>query len=202
MGENENVDTERELNPLAVPLQKNQEPSASKSKGQSSQDTLTRINLQIDKRIDAKLASLSNDGKRSFPFWHTLFVIFLSPFLFYIGSDIYHFAKANILEIALDKNIVSGLPEKTGDSTPQTFSIKHEKKILLEIAGIDIDDPIKNTMKIRNIGSIKTLNELMVSFDRILSNAKEHKISNFHIESAKKGKRQAEQRLKELNKNS
>jgi hypothetical protein len=202
MGESENDDTERDINPLGLPLHKSQEPTAAKTKGQSPQDAIARINLQIDKRIDAKLAAYPNTGKRSFPLWHILFVIFLSPFLINIGSDLYNFTKTNILEIAGDKNLTFGLSEDAKKTAPLTFSIKYEKKKLLEIAGIDIDDPIKNTMKIRNIDSIKTLNQLKVSFNRILTNAKEHKISDFHIQSAKKGKRQAEQRLKELNKNS
>lgn len=202
MGENENDVTEREINPLAIPLQKSQEPSATKTKGQNTQDAVTRINLQIDKRIDAKLAAYPNGAKRPFPFWHTLFVIFLSPFLFYIGSDLYHFAKKNVLQIVADKKLVIGSSDITEKAPPETFSIKYEKKKLMEISGIDIDDPIKNTMKIRNIGSIKELNDLMVCFDRILVNAKKHKVSDFHVQSAKKGKRQAEQRLKELNKKS
>jgi len=202
MGENENDATERDINPLAIHLHKSQEPSASKSKGQTPQDALARINIQIDKRIDAKLAASSTSSKQSFPFWHILFVIFLSPFIFNIGSDLYDFAKINIMEITNDKKTAEGLSGDIEESAPKTFSIKYEKKRLLEIAGIDIDDPIKNTMKIRNIGSARTLNSLLLSFNRILTNAKEYKVSDFHVQSAKKGKRQAEERMKELNKSS
>ncbi len=81
---------------------------------------------------------------------------------------------------------------------PGIFSLKAEKKKIYEIGGVDFDDPIAGTKALKDIKSAELLIALVGSFNRILLNADNHPISDFHIKNAIEGKRQAMARLREL----
>ncbi|MEE8483416.1 MAG: hypothetical protein V3S46_02370 [Nitrospinota bacterium] len=81
---------------------------------------------------------------------------------------------------------------------PGIFSFEAEKTKIYEIGGVDFDDPIAGTKALKDIKSIELLLVLVGSFNRILLNADDHPVSDFHIKNAIDGKRQAMERLREL----
>lgn len=79
-----------------------------------------------------------------------------------------------------------------------SFSFKLEKKLLFELSGLDMDDPITGAKLFKKIKSVELLIAMVDSFNRMLLNASQHKISEFHVKNAVEGKRQTLKRLQEL----
>ncbi len=84
------------------------------------------------------------------------------------------------------------------NEAPGRFSFKMEKKKLLEISGIDLDDPIAGTEITSNINSAEVLMAMIDSFNRILSKGGEDGVTGFYVKNALAGKTQTLKRLKEI----
>jgi len=78
------------------------------------------------------------------------------------------------------------------------FTIQNEKQRILELGGIDIDDPIVHKNAFSKIKSKKIMDALIQSFNRILEYQNEPGVSDFLVKNAKKGKTLAIQYRKDL----
>jgi len=78
------------------------------------------------------------------------------------------------------------------------FTVKNEKQRILELGGIDIDDPIVHKNAFSKIKSKKIMDALIQSFNRILENQNEPGVSDFLVKNAKKGKTLAIEYRKDL----
>ena len=77
-----------------------------------------------------------------------------------------------------------------------TFSMKREKKLLYEISGIDIDDPI-TAKSIDKIKSTQIMLAMIDSFNRILVNSDQSSVSDFHRNNTVKAKRLVVKKLRQ-----
>jgi len=315
MQEKREEESRPKISPLSMPLEKTPsfgEPprsagvadEAAKGEKRKSVDTQELLN-KLYKRIDERIEKRSIFRRADFPLTAILLAVFLSPFFFYGGTELYNFAKTGLMKkmkielpaetaqkptkpapksgqasapavpalskadreflktIASQNNriaeklglliktlsrrpvsapspgkgkttIVAPVSEKlvkalsgqnrkiaeslallakTFDSfskqeiqkvviinneAPGSFSFKMEKKKLLEISGIDLDDPIADTDIISNINSADVLMAMIDSFNRILSKGGEDGVTGFYVKNTLAGKTQALKRLKEI----
>ena len=102
--------------------------------------------------------------------------------------------------IRVQEKIAKKKPNKVvvlPSSGPAVFSMKREKKILYEISGIDIDDPITEK-SINKIKSVQILLAMIESFNRILINSDHMSVSSFHLKNIVKAKRLVVKKLRQI----
>jgi len=315
MQEKKGEESHPKISPLSMPLEKTpsfrgpQPPTSEemadepieKRKSNETQELLNKLYKRIDERIEKR----SIFRRADFPLTAILLAVFLSPFFFYGGTELYNFAKAGLMKkmkialpvetaqkppkpapktgkvaapaasaiskadreflktIASQNNRIaeklglliktlsrrpvpaptsgkgkttivapvseklvkalSGQNRKIAESlalltktfdkfskqkiqkvviinseAPGSFSFKMEKKKLLEVSGIDMDDPMAGTETISNINSAEVLMAMIDSFNRILSKGGEDGVTKFYVKNALAGKTQALKRLKEI----
>jgi hypothetical protein len=85
-----------------------------------------------------------------------------------------------------------------GPGSSEQFSIETEKRRILELAGIDIDDPILSKKAFSKIQSKPVMDALIQSFDRILQHQNDPGVGEFRVKNAKQGKTLAVEYRKEL----
>ena len=102
--------------------------------------------------------------------------------------------------IAVQEKIAKKEPDKIvvfPTRTPSAFSMKREKKILYEISGIDIDDPITDK-SINKIKSVQILLAMVESFNLMLVNSDHSSVSAFHLKNIVKAKRLVIKKLRQI----
>ena len=81
----------------------------------------------------------------------------------------------------------------------EKFDLAYEKQKILDLAGVDLDDPITGPKDFNNIISRDTLKELIRSFDTIIGASRTHaEVSEFVKKNALAGKGFASRRLRKL----
>ncbi len=81
----------------------------------------------------------------------------------------------------------------------EKFDLNYEKQKVLELAGIDLDDPVTNSKPFNSIKSRDVLKELIRSFDLIIAAARDHdEVSDFLKSNAMTAKKYATRRLKKV----
>ena len=101
--------------------------------------------------------------------------------------------------IEVQERIAKKDPDKVvvfPSSSPTVFSMKREKKVLYEISGIDIDDPITEK-SIDKIKSVQILLAMVESFNRMLINSDHSSVSDFHRKNIVKAKRLVIKKLRQ-----
>jgi len=83
-------------------------------------------------------------------------------------------------------------------SEDYTFNYSFEKKKILEISGIDIDDPVIGSKAISKIKSSQVLIELIDTFNKIIMSGPQYNVSSFRIKNIIEAKKQALKKLKKL----
>jgi len=242
-------DLEEGISPISIPLHKNpaienenskrREPGGegsgvgpkkggSRSEESQGQKVLSKIFTEIDNRIDKRIDSRSALRRADFPFGLILLIIFIAPFIYNAGSDIYFMAKFSLYKalggnrhiLSENQKLTEGIASKlfsagnneiTGNSPDSknaqtrnatkadSFSLKHEKELLIQL-GLDVDDPINNSKKIAVMTSVKDLNLIIESFGRIITNSTKYDISDFHVKNSLKGREDATDRITALSK--
>jgi hypothetical protein len=245
---------EEKFSPLAIPLDKeprlpDQEqlpPEVSASRRISQKEFLNKIYSRIDEKI------VERYGKRdAFPSTAVIvLLLFLAPFIFLAGSDIYGLIKARLpsymapvepkpaapppavkkeddlravlkqnqalieklarQNTTLSKKLTSliKVQEKLAKKEPSkvvvltsagqaTFSLNREKKVLYEISGLDIDDPV-SADAVGKIKSTEILLAMVESFNRIMLNSDHPSVSDFQLNNTVKAKRLVIKRLRQL----
>ena len=102
--------------------------------------------------------------------------------------------------IEVQKKLANKEPDKIvvfPSIIPSVFSMKQEKKVLYEISGIDIDDPISEK-SINKIKSVQILLAMVESFNRMLINSDHPSVSGFHRKNIVKAKRLVIKKLRQL----
>ncbi len=169
-----------------------------------------------------------------------LVVLFLFPFFFNLGSELYLLARTAImaqmgsrssapaqegsalksssaiqpLKSDSDKIIdslalvIANQEKLMGDGAQRvliihpdyagTFSYDAEKQKIEQLAGIDLDTPLAGTDKMGKIRSAEILSLVIESLDRVLLNAAQYDLSEFHVKNALEAKKQALKRLQEI----
>ncbi len=95
------------------------------------------------------------------------------------------------IKVASPKVIVVKVP------TRERFDLEYEKQKVLELSGVDLDDPVASSKPFDRIKSRDTLKELKRSLDLIISNARDHdEISDFMKNNALTAKRYVIKRLR------
>jgi len=95
------------------------------------------------------------------------------------------------IKVASPKVIVVKVP------TREKFDLEYEKQKVLELSGVDLDDPVASSRPFDRIKSRDTLKELKRSLDLIISNARDHdEISDFMKKNALTAKRYVINRLR------
>lgn len=165
-------------------------------------------------------------------FWMVMVAMFLFPFFFHAGTDLYKLARAALsskvdsmkeqtdkpeadsgrqaelkeLEklTAILEHQTKILGEGAGKvviihpSYPSAFSFDSEKAKIYELVGINLDDPPAVANKIEKVKSVELLYSLMESLDRVVLNAAQNNVSDFHVKNAIEWKKRALKRLQEL----
>ncbi len=210
------------VSPLSVPLVKNPTTNSAPIAG------LNDDKKTDDKKIEksgtkataqkTEVPSKTVSGKTPFPFAQILVTAFLLPFFYNTGTESYLFAVSYIEDYyglkLTSQSRASALTgtrdagKKPADSDAKkilvitnqtgTFSFKFEKQKLLELAGIDIDDPINGTETINKIKSPEILITAIDSFSNIILNGRGKDVSDFHLKNSIEGKKLATKRLRKL----
>jgi len=242
-------DLEEGISPISIPLHKNPaienenskrreaggegneagvKRPGSRAEESQGQKVLSKIFTEIDNRIDKRIDSRSALRRADFPFGLILLIIFIAPFIYNAGSDIYFMAKFSLYKslggnreiLSENQRLTEGIASKlfgagnsdsTGNSPDSkvaqgssatkadSFSFKKEKELLIRLS-LDIDDPINNSKKIAVMTSVKDLNLIIDSFGRIITNSTKHDISDFHVKNSLKGREDAMNRMAALSK--
>jgi hypothetical protein len=171
------------------------------------------------------------EGSTGIGFWTLVFAMFLFPFFFHAGTELYMMARAALFPgqtvkkqeepkadagkladgKSLDK-LAAALAEQTKalqegagrvviihPPLNGTFSFDAEKTKIYELSGINMDDPaVSGANKLAQVKSVELLYSLMESFDRIVVNAAQNNVSDFHVKNAIEWKKRALKRLQEL----
>ncbi|MBI3580769.1 MAG: hypothetical protein HY098_01595 [Nitrospinae bacterium] len=161
-----------------------------------------------------------------------LLAMFLFPFFFHAGTDLYMLARAALFpklgamtqqagkpdadsggqaELKELEKLTATLEHQTkilGEgagkvviihpSYPSAFSFESEKARIYELGGINLDDPPAVANKLEKVKSVELLYSLMESLDRVVLNAAQNGISDFHVKNALEWKKRALRRLQEL----
>lgn len=102
-------------------------------------------------------------------------------------------AKVPDVKVDSPKVIVVKVPSR------ERFDLEYEKRRILELAHIDIDDPVTGPGPFNKIGSREIIKELIRSFNAILAASRDHEeVSDILKENVLLGKKYALQRLKKL----
>lgn len=98
--------------------------------------------------------------------------------------------KPDTIKVMPQKIVVVKVP------TSEQFNLAYEKGKVLELAGIDLDDPVSGPAQFANVRSKAALREVIRSLDAIIKASKyDKKISSFLKGNALKAKKYAKQRL-------
>ncbi len=82
--------------------------------------------------------------------------------------------------------------------TKESFSLKYEKKKLLDLAGLDLDDPVVET-SFDTVSSKEVLKEIIRSLDSVIKASRNNSvISSFQKNNALKAKKYAKKRLSKM----
>lgn len=102
--------------------------------------------------------------------------------------------------IEVQERIAKKEPDKIvvfPSGSPTVFSMKREKKVLYEISGIDIDDPITEK-SINKVKSVQILLAMVEIFNRMLINSDHSSVSDFHSKNIVKAKRLVIKKLRQI----
>lgn len=161
-----------------------------------------------------------------------LLAMFLFPFFFHAGTDLYMLARAALFSkveavkqqagrpdsdsggqaehkeleklTAMLENQTKILGEGAGKVViihppyPSAFSFDSEKAKIYELGGVNLDDPPAVADKLEKVKSVELLYALMESLDRVVLNAAQNNVSEFHVKNAIEWKKRALKRLQEL----
>lgn len=201
--------------PLSAPLNKVELPTQSAKSSSDSYPTT------FEKTAPAEAGS-------AFSFLKILLAMFLFPFFFQIGTELYGLARTQIMgaqkgsanqkaqggsggtdAAVLEKlsQILANqarLMEEGGKvviihpALPGQFAFDAEKTKLYELSGINLDDPVSGVNKLAQTKSVELLYSVMESCDRVVLNAAASNISEFHVKNAIEWKKRAIKRLQDL----
>jgi hypothetical protein len=103
--------------------------------------------------------------------------------------------KAPEIKVAVPKTnvIVVKVPSR------EKFDLAYEKQKVIELSGVDLDDPITSSKLFDRIKSRDVVKELIRSFNAIIAAARDHdEVSDFMKKNALTAKKHAARRLKKL----
>ena len=168
------------------------------------------------------------ESGRGLPFWMVLVAMFLFPFFYHAGTELYVLARAALFpkvevksqpeanlgrqeELKALEKLAAILESQTkilGEgagkvvvihpSYPSAFSFDFEKAKIYELSGINLDDPPAGADKLEKIKSVELLYELAESLDRMVLFAAQNNVSEFHVKNAIEWKKRVLKRIQEL----
>lgn len=201
--------------PLSMPLEK----------GDAALDGKYSSAASIPEKSD-----LRNNGGvcRAPKAWVIFAALFLFPFFYHLGSELYLLARtaimakygppASVAPVVVAKGTVDELNKTMAaildgqqkliqegqkviiihSDYAGAFSYEHEKRKILELCGFDIDDPVNLADRFSKIKSTELLGTVMESLDRIVLNAAQNGVAEQHLKNTIEVKKMALKRIQEL----